>query len=114
MYHLVVAEWTAFILAGGNSSRMGRDKATLSLQGRTLLERVRELASTVTQQVRVVGSRERYGSAAVEDVYEARGPLGGIHAALLATKTELNLVLSVDTPFVAPEFLQYLAGEAER
>lgn len=93
---------------------MGRDKAMLSLGGQTLLERAQELARTVTKQGRVVGSRERYGSEAIEDIYEARGPLGGIHAALSATTTELNLVLSVDTPFVAPEFLQFLVDEAER
>ena len=93
---------------------MGRDKALLSFRGQTLLARARALASTITEQVRVVGPRERYGSDAIEDIYEGQGPLAGIHAALSATNTELNLVLSVDTPFVTSEFLKCLVGEAER
>ena len=105
---------SAFILAGGKSSRMGRDKAALSLDGRTLLQRALELARTVSEQVRVVGARETYGSQAIEDVFQDRGPLAGIHAALTASASELNLVLSVDTPFVTPEFLRFLAEEAAR
>ena len=47
-----------------------------------------------------------------EDQYRERGPLGGIHAALKATTTELNLLLAIDLPFLKPEFLQYLIREA--
>src|SRR3954466_8647373 len=111
---LAVEQVSAFVLAGGKSSRMGRDKAMLTLGGQTLLQRAQELARTITTQVRLVGSRERYGPEAIEDVYVERGPLGGIHAALSSTTTGLNLVLAVDTPFVPPEFLQFLVDEAER
>ena len=104
----------AFILAGGKSSRMGSDKALLSLGGQTLLDRSCALVRTVTQHVRIVGPRNRYGTDAVEDVYAERGPLGGIHAALTVSSSELNLVLSVDTPFLTPEFLMYLVAEAEK
>ncbi len=104
---------SAFILAGGKSSRMGRNKALLMLGDRTLLERMQELARTVTPDVRIVGERVKYGVEAIEDVYRERGPLGGIHAALAATKAELNLILSVDTPFVSSEFLRFLVAEAQ-
>ena len=93
---------------------MGRDKALLTLDGRTLLERMQELARTATPDLRIVGEREKYGLDAIEDVYRDCGPLGGIHAALTATRAELNLILSVDTPFVKPEFLRYLVAEAKR
>lgn len=105
---------SAFILAGGKSSRMGRDKALLPFGGRTLLDRVQELASTVTNDVRIVGPRNKYGLQAIEDVYPDRGPLGGIHAALAASHAELNLMLSVDTPFVEPVFLRWMLDEAAR
>jgi molybdenum cofactor guanylyltransferase len=48
----------------------------------------------------------------VEDVICDCGPLGGIHAALQASPSELNLVLAVDVPFVSWAFLQYLIKQA--
>ena len=93
---------------------MGRDKCLLPLRGRTLLERALELARTATQHIRIVGPKAKFGPDAIEDIYPGRGPLGGIHAALSHSKTELNFILSVDTPFVPPEFLQVLREEAEK
>lgn len=108
------AQVTAFILAGGKSSRMGRDKASLKLNGRMLLTIMLDLAQSAAQQVRVCGSRERFGADAVEDVFPNCGPLGGIHAALASSESEWNLVLAVDLPFVTPEFLNFLVAEAQR
>lgn len=111
-----LSDLTAFVLVGGRSSRMGADKALLPLGQRTLVERALELAGAVTPQVRLVGPLQalrRFGTV-VEDVYEGCGPLGGIHAALTATETELNLVLAVDLPFLQPAFLRALAAEARR
>jgi molybdopterin-guanine dinucleotide biosynthesis protein A len=48
----------------------------------------------------------------VEDIFRDCGPLGGIHAALQSSGTELNLMLAVDTPFVSWAFLQYLLSQA--
>ena len=93
---------------------MGRDKAELLLEGRTLLSRAQELARALTERVHIVGPRARFGAQAVEDIYANRGPLGGIHAALTTSQTDLNLMLPVDTPFLAPEFLRFLVQEAER
>lgn len=105
---------TAFILAGGKSTRMGADKAFVDYDGRTLLARALDLARSVTPDVRIVGSREKFAPFApvVEDIFQDCGPLGGIHAALRASLTELNLMLSVDTPFVSRAFLQYLVSQA--
>ena len=47
-----------------------------------------------------------------EDIFPGCGPLSGIHAALSNSKTQLNLIIAVDTPFLAPEFLSYLAQRA--
>src|SRR5512146_1555449 len=105
---------TAFVLAGGKSSRMGTDKALLQLEGTTLLERALQLAHTVAPLVRIVGQREKFASygPVVEDVYPGRGPLGGIHAALTASATELNLILAVDTPFLTTALLEYILDQA--
>lgn len=108
---------TAFILAGGQSTRMGSDKALLKTEGVTLLERALAKARQIAETVMVAGARERYGEFAaeiVEDEFAQCGPLGGIHAALGASKSELNVVLSVDTPSVSVEFLGYLVGRAQK
>ena len=69
---------TAFILAGGKSSRMGVDKAFLEFDGRTLLARALELARSVAVDVHIVGSRKKFAAFApvVEDVFPGHGPLG--------------------------------------
>ena len=54
-----------------------------------------------------------FGSRSVEDEFPHCGPLGGIHAALGASPSELNMVLSVDTPLVTADFLRYLLQRAD-
>jgi len=103
---------TAFILAGGKSSRMGADKAFLRFQNSTLLERSLSLVRQVADQVRVSGPRDRFGPEAIEDVFPDCGPLGGIHASLRSSASDLNLILAVDLPLVEAEFLRFLLHQA--
>lgn len=105
---------TAFVLAGGKSTRMGSDKAFVVLAGKTLLDRALAATRAVTGQVLIVGPRSKFSMYApvVEDVFTQRGPLAGIHAALMHTTTDLNLVLAVDLPFMQPSFLSYLCDRA--
>ena len=109
-----VDDVTAFVLAGGKSTRMGKDKAFLEFRGRILLARALELAAGAGQKVRIVGDPRKFAAfgRVIEDIYRERGPLGGIHAALKSTATELNLMLAVDLPFVQPSFLKYLSSVA--
>jgi molybdenum cofactor guanylyltransferase len=106
----------AFVLAGGQSTRMGADKAFVQLEGRTLLAHALALAKSVTPDVRIVGSPEKFAAfgEVVEDEFPQHGPLAGIHAALRASSSELNLMLAVDMPFVEVPFLEYLFQEAAR
>lgn len=105
---------TAFVLAGGKSTRMGRDKAFLEFGGQTLLARALDLARTLGREVRIVGDADKFAAfgPVVEDIFRDCGPLGGIHAALLGAATELNLMLAVDLPFMEPKFLEYLIAQA--
>jgi molybdopterin-guanine dinucleotide biosynthesis protein A len=127
MYHRVMdgaSDVTVFILAGGKSTRMGADKAFVvlggadrdgcGLDGRTLLARALELGRAVTSDVRIVGDAAKFAAFApvVEDVFRDCGPLGGIHAALRASPSELNLMLAVDVPFLSSALLQYLIERA--
>lgn len=95
---------------------MGMDKAFLEFEGRTLLRRALDLVRSVTPEVRIVGDRGKFASfgLVVEDVFPNCGPLGGIHAALRSSATDLNFMMAVDTPFVSLAFLQYLIGEARK
>ena len=114
MIGAAVPDVTAFILAGGKSTRMGRDKAFVEFEGQTLLARTLDLVRSAALDVRIVGDAKKFASFAsvVEDIFHDRGPLGGIHAALGASPTDLNLMLAVDMPFVSSAFLKYLIGYA--
>lgn len=115
MYDRSVENVTAFVLAGGKSSRMGVDKAFLDLDGRTLLARALATGSALSQ-VLIVGDISKFRSfgTVVSDIYPGCGPLGGIHAALHSTATDFNLMLAVDLPIIGPEFLRYLFSQAVR
>ena len=104
-----------FVLAGGRSARMGTDKAFLELKGRTLLERAISLVQAASSEVVIVGDPNKFSGygRVVEDIYTGRGPLAGIHAALLHSSAELNLILAVDLPFVSTELLNFLFACAE-
>jgi molybdopterin-guanine dinucleotide biosynthesis protein A len=109
-----VDDVTAFVLAGGKSTRMGNDKAFLEFRGRILLARALELAAGAGREVRIVGDPRKFAAfgRVVEDIYIERGPLAGIHAALKSSATKLNLMLAVDLPFVPSDFLKYLISVA--
>ena len=115
LYHrLMETDVSAFILAGGRSTRMGADKAFVLLNGRTLLARILDAARTLTSNVIIVGDSLKYSAFApvVEDVFRGCGPLGGIHAALRSSSNDLNVILAVDTPFVSLALLQFLVKRA--
>jgi molybdenum cofactor guanylyltransferase len=110
----ITANVTSFILAGGKSTRMGTDKAFVTLAGRTLLARALELGRSVSSDVRIVGDSAKFAAFApvVEDIFPGCGPLGGIHAALRSSASEWNVMLAVDVPFASLALLQYLIKRA--
>lgn len=94
---------------------MGSDKAFLELGGRSLLERALALAKSISDQVKIVGDPEKFGSygPVIPDLFSGQGPLGGIHAVLASSQTELNLILGVDLPFVNAQLLNFLVDKAQ-
>jgi molybdopterin-guanine dinucleotide biosynthesis protein A len=116
VYHHVVDDVAAFVLAGGKSTRMGEDKAFLKLEGKTLLARALELAHSVARDVWIAGDAAKFRTfgRVVEDFFPNRGPLAGIHSALRSTTSELNLMLAVDLPFVETKFLEYLIFQSRQ
>lgn len=106
---------SGFVLAGGDSRRMGRPKPQLPLGGETMLERQVRILRSVCRSVVVVGlpsDSPNLDVAALADQIPGRGPLGGIHTALLHARTEFNLLFGCDLPFVSARFLAFLARRA--
>lgn len=93
---------------------MGQDKATVMLSGFSFLEHALTIMRFVCRDVTILGKRELYGAyaPAIEDIIPECGPLSGIHAALTNTTTHLNLIIGVDTPFLAPALLSYVVKKA--
>jgi molybdenum cofactor guanylyltransferase len=100
-------DMTGFVLAGGKSRRMGRDKALLDWHGRTLLQHMVDLLSSVTGRVHVVGRDP------LPDRVPDHGPLSGIATALETSETNTILVVAVDLPFLTRKFLNYLRSQTD-
>jgi len=107
---------TALVLAGGQSRRMGRDKAFLDFAGRPLIERVIERVQCVCDETIIVANdSERYahfGLRVVRDVYPGKGSLGGAFSGLQASSAEHALVVACDLPFLNDALLRYLVALA--
>ena len=128
LFHMAQTELSrmGFLLAGGKSSRMGVDKAFLDFGGQTLLDRALTVMGAVCGKVTIVGDPDKfaeygsskYGSSkygsVVADIFPGCGPLAGIHAALVHSTAELNLMLAVDMPYVSRELLAFIFATAER
>ncbi len=105
------AEIEAFILAGGKSSRMGRDKAKLEIGGVPLLTRAAQMLSPLAANVMVVGEERRaaeFGLPVLTDYWPGAGPLGAIATALMSASCPWAFVLACDMPFVTSEWIEWL------
>jgi molybdopterin-guanine dinucleotide biosynthesis protein A len=108
---------SGFVLAGGESRRMGTPKPLLELGGETLLERQIRLLRRVCPRVAVVGAPPglpAVGAHVFADELPGRGPLGGIYTGLKHSRTEYNFFLGGDLPFMEARFLRFLACLAVR
>jgi molybdenum cofactor guanylyltransferase len=110
----------AYVLAGGASTRFGRDKALVHLGATPLLLRITKLAQSCTAGVKVVASSQKYdnlGIQIVEDRWPGEGPLGGIitalqHSSATGRHCQWNLILSCDLPFLTHEWIEFLINRA--
>lgn len=91
---------------------MGRDKCLIAIAGKTLLQRVVDTLREVTDDLVIVGPRERagqvHGVPVVPDVVPNAGPIAGITAALRASVHPYCLVVACDMPFLHAGLLRYL------
>jgi len=101
---------TAVVLAGGQSRRMGEDKAALPLAGRPLIEHVTEAAARAFETVMVAGPESvATGLKTVPDTCQRIGPLAGVLAGFQADAAEWVFALPCDSPFIPEAFMRGMA-----
>jgi molybdenum cofactor guanylyltransferase len=116
-----------FILAGGASSRMGRDKGLLDFGGIPLILYTARLLEPLVAKVTVVGSPSRYASLKLHTISDmdrmqalnrpgilGNGPVAGIATALAATHSRWNLIVACDLPYLSAEWLDWMLSRALR
>ena len=99
---------SAVLLAGGKSTRMGRDKALLEIEGEPLWQRQLATLRQLSPVQLLVSGPPRPGAEAVADRFAGAGPLAGLEAALQKAVAPLLVVLAIDLPHITPAFLRSL------
>ena len=105
---------TGFVLVGGNSSRMGRDKALLPWNGTTLAQHIAGIIMSTGCSVSLIGDPARFDSLGYpiySDRLPGHGPISGIATALSVTPSEWSLVVGCDMPGITPGALRLLMEE---
>lgn len=90
---------------------MGTDKALLEVNGISLLDRAITTCEKICDSILISSNRfehQHFDYPVVADEIKDCGPIGGIYSCLKKSETYWNMVLSVDSPFVEPEFLKFL------
>lgn len=104
------------LLAGGQSRRMGTNKALLPVGGKPNIEHIRdELNVSSPKFVVVTNEPDTYrflGEQMVQDLHPGKGPLAGIQSGLTHSLAEWNLVVACDMPFVSADAADFLLGQA--
>ncbi|TMW71809.1 molybdenum cofactor guanylyltransferase [Alteribacter natronophilus] len=107
---------SGIIVAGGQSRRMGQNKALMAIGGKPVIERIRNVLEQCCSTVLVVSNDpDPYlflGNTIIRDRFEGLGPLAGIHAGLSRQQSSLYVVSACDVPFLSREVVEMLVQEA--
>jgi molybdopterin-guanine dinucleotide biosynthesis protein A len=105
---------SAIVLAGGKSSRLGRDKALEKIHSSSsIIHTIIEKLQAISDDVIIVANDDKYASFTVKvtsDIYLNKGPLAGLHSGLLAAKHSYALVVACDMPFLNVKLLNYMVN----
>jgi molybdopterin-guanine dinucleotide biosynthesis protein A len=113
---------TSIILAGGRSSRLGREKLAEVIAGKSLIERAVSSLISLSQEILIVISQKQARSSlslytypeakTVVDLYPGKGSLIGIYTGLVHSTNSINLVVACDMPFLNLDLLRYMVKVA--
>jgi molybdopterin-guanine dinucleotide biosynthesis protein A len=108
---------TIAVVAGGQSQRMGQDKAFLQFGNKPLLEHIlNRLATLNLPMILIVNQPEKYTAynlPVYKDIIPGHGSLGGLYTAIASSQTTYTLCVAVDMPFLNSDLLTYLVGLRE-
>ena len=107
-------QYTAIILAGGKSSRMGEDKGLMLYNGKPMIQHVIDAVLPLTNCILISANSDVYKQFNYQifsDKISDKGPLGGIVTTLAQSETEINWVLSCDSPKITTEMLRKLVDQ---
>lgn len=110
--------FSAIVLAGGHSRRMGSDKALLLWENKTIIEHLVAQLQQLSDNILVItGSEIRYrdllGVPVFADELKDRGPLGGLYTGLKHARHEYSLVVACDMPLVSRALIELLSHEID-
>ncbi len=108
---------TIVLQAGGESSRMGKDKAFLPFLGVPLIKRLIDRFQQFGPEILIISNNpsvyQEFGLPVFSDVLPGRGALGGLLTALSVASTPLVGLIAVDLPFASPQLIQMMADRLQ-
>ncbi len=111
-----MSKFSVVIQAGGQSSRMGRDKGLLPFQGTTLIQYILGQLNRIGDETLIISNRpgdyENFGPTVYSDVIRDCGALGGIYSAVFYAKHDVCAILACDMPFINIPLLHHLINLA--
>lgn len=99
------------ILAGGKSSRMGKDKALLEINGKNFIKQLSEELDWFNEKLIARGNNSEIPEVSwpvIPDVYQERGPIGGLHASLSICQSDALFFVSCDMPLIQSSLAKFL------
>lgn len=111
-----MTDFTLAIIAGGKSSRMGTDKAFVTLADKPMIEHVIERTADIGQSgtILITNNKSAYAHLNLPmytDIQQEKGSLGGIYTAISHSKTPYTLVVACDMPFLNPDLLKFMVAQ---
>jgi molybdopterin-guanine dinucleotide biosynthesis protein A len=110
-----MSDVTIAIMAGGQSSRMGRDKSFVEVDGQPMIERVRDRVADLGEELILITNKPdayaHLGLPMFGDVYPDHGPLGGIYTAVYHAGHPHTLVVACDMPWLNRDLLRYMLAQ---
>lgn len=109
-------DFTIYIMAEGNSSRMGEDKGLVKINGKEMMLYIIEKLQTLNRPLVIITSNplyEKFGFPLIADRIKNEGPAVGVLTALEHSGTDKNLIISCDMPLVDESMLRCIVDQSE-